>query len=90
MTLQTYYPEMNQPKPVAQIEARMSHDGRHYYLTSPLHTLAGRGVTMIEVLTAATLVPQAHHKIGWAKYRVTESAFRRICAEHAVSMECLL
>lgn len=84
-----YYPEMKEAKPVAEIEARLSHYGKHYFLTTRL-TLTGRGVSLINTLTAEQLVPQAQHKVGMHEYKVTESAFAKISAEHSVSMELSL
>jgi hypothetical protein len=87
--LKVYTPEMEQRKPIAQIEASLSHYGRHYYLKTPLD-LKGRGVKYLDTFTAKDLTPQAQHKVGWHTYKVTENAFRTICQTHAVSMEHLL
>ena len=89
MALLTYYPEMGEKEPKAQIEASMSYDGRHYFLYTPL-TLSGRGVEHLGVYQAKDLVRQAQHKVGWNKYQVTRNAFDRFKAEHAVSYEILL
>ena len=84
---QTFYPEMGQTKPAAAIDAFYA-VGR-YMVKTPL-TLSGRGVTFRGVLKASDLVPQAQHKAGWNSYTLTPAAYRRICAEHSVSRECLL
>jgi hypothetical protein len=83
-----YYPEMNEAKPVATIEARLGYDG-HYHLKTPLH-LSGRGVTYTGQLTSERLIPQAQHKAGWNEYRVTKAAYAKICEAYSVSVECLL
>lgn len=87
MALHLYTPELKQPKPEAQIEARLSHGGRHYFLDTPL-TLAGRGVNHLRTYEAKDLTTP--RKVGWNSYRVTEAAFRAICDKHAVSYEMLL
>jgi len=89
MPLLTYYPEMKETKPEAQIEAHMSYNGKHYFLYTPL-TLTGRGVEHLGTYQAKDLVPQAQHKVGWHKYQVTHKAFDKIKAEYAVSYEILL
>ena len=89
MALQTYYPEMNEAKPVAKIEASIGHYGKHYFLKTPLE-LKGRGVKLVEVLKASQLTPQAQSKAGWFIYKVTELAFEKIKKDHPVSMEILL
>lgn len=84
-----YHPEMGEARPEAKIDAQLAHGGKHWYLKTPL-TLTGRGVTLIEVLKAENLVPQAKHKAGWFRYKVTDAAFDRICKEHRVATEMLL
>ena len=87
--LQGYHPEMGEPKPEAQIEARIGHYGKHWYLKSQIE-LKGRGVTLQNVLTSNQLTPQAQHKVGWFEYKVTDAAFDKICKQHRVSTEMLL
>lgn len=91
MSLRMYHPEMGETKPDAQIEASMSHYGKHYFLRTPL-ALGGRGVEYDMTYTAADLipVPAAQRLIGWHRYKVTIKAFERICAQYAVSYEILL
>lgn len=80
--LTSYYPEMGEAKPAAQIEARLSHYGKHWYLSTPL-TLKGRGIEFQETHTD-------ERRSGWNRYKVTERAFGQICKLHAVSSESLL
>ncbi len=87
--LHCYYPEMNEPKPVAEIDATLSHYGKHWFLKTRL-SLKGRGVQFVRTLESKDLVPQAQHKIGMHEYKVTEAAFGRICKEHRVCSESLL
>lgn len=88
--LDFFHPEMGETRAAdAVIDASLSHDGKHYYLTTSL-VLTGRGVVMLKTLTANDLVPQARHKIGWHDYKVTEKAFDAICKQYKVSYEMLL
>lgn len=89
MALLTYYPEMGESKPEAQIEASLSYNGKHYFLYTSL-ALAGRGVEHLGVYQSHQLPPQGQYKVGWNKYKVTRKAFERIKAQHAVSYEILL
>jgi hypothetical protein len=79
MSLTSYYPEMNEVKPVADIEARLSHYGKHWYLSTPL-TLTGRGVSFEDKHTDA-------RRSGWNRYKVTEKAFQTICGQYRVTTE---
>ena len=88
--LTSYCPEMNETKPEAtQIDAQLSHYGKHWFLRTPL-TLKGRGVVHLGVETVESLVPQAQHKAEWNKYKVTEKAFDAICERYNVATESLL
>ena len=87
--LKSYYPEMREPKPAAEIEARMSHDGRHWYLDTPL-VLKGRGIKHLGTLTADQLTREGQRKVGWHEYRVSEAAFQRLAERHDISTACLL
>ncbi len=88
--LTCYHPEMNEPRPAdAQIDARLSHYGKHWFLRTPL-VIKGRGIVGLGVETAESLVPSAQHKAGWCKYKVTEKAFKAICAQYNVASELLL
>jgi hypothetical protein len=91
MALLSYHPEMHEPKPVALIEASLSHYGKHYFLDTPLE-LKGRGVEFLGVYKASDLcpVPAAQRKVGWRQYKVTLKAFDRIKDEQDVSYEMLL
>lgn len=88
MAVIPYWPEMQQAKPEAQGEVRSSYRGG-YTIKTPL-TLKGRGVKLERVLTADCLVPQAHHKIGWNEYYVTERALDILAQKFTFSRECLL
>lgn len=81
---------MNEKRPEqAQIDAQLSHYGKHWFLRTPL-TLKGRGIVHQGVETESSLIPQAQHKAGWNKYKVTEKAFEAICEKHNVATESLL
>ena len=88
--LTSYCPEMNEARPEeTQIDASMSHYGRHWYLRTPL-TLKGRGIVHLGAESAESLTPQAQHKAGWNKYKVTSAAFDAICKKFNVATESLL
>ena len=87
--LHGYHPEMGEPTPEAQIEARNGHSGKHWYLKSQIE-LKDRGVTLQNVLTSNQLTPQAQHKVGWFEYKVTDAAFDKIFKQTPVSTERLL
>lgn len=85
--LKTYHPEMKEQKPVAQIEASLSHYGNHWFLRTPLQ-LKGRGITFRGTITAEQV--RSERLVGWHEYKVTEAAFERICEQYDVVSECLL
>jgi len=88
--LQTYYPEMGEARPEAQIEASLGHYGKHWYLRTD-ERLHGRGITYLGQLTADMMCgPRADYLAGMHKYRVTEAAFERLCRQYMVSTEILL
>jgi len=89
MAHQSWYPVMREERPEAEIDACLSHYGRHWFLRTRL-VLSGRGVEFLGEETAETLVPEAAHRIGERRYKVTERAFERICAAHSVRSEMLL
>ena len=82
--LQAYYPEMNEDKPAAQIEAILAHHGLHFLLESEIK-LKGRGIRFIRTLTTNDLTPPAQYRIGWHEYKVTIKAFYKICRKHRVA-----
>lgn len=90
MSFQIYYPELKEAKPVAQIEAALSHYGKHYFLDTPLTLPAGRGIEFIKTYKAEDLNQYGQRKVGWNYYKVTRSAFEKICQQYQVSCEALL
>jgi hypothetical protein len=88
MAFSSYYPEMGEKKPAGQIEASLSHDGKHYFVYTPL-TLSGRGVDFLGTETAETLIPGSY-RVGWHRYKVTLRAFDVICKQYSVTSEALL
>jgi hypothetical protein len=85
----TYFPEMKERKVNAQIEASLSHYGKHYYLTTPLE-LKGRGIEFIKTYTSRELTQAAQHKVGHHHYKVTVNAFEKLKQQYSISMERLL
>jgi hypothetical protein len=81
----SYYPEMGEAKPAAQMEARLSHGGNHYFVDTPL-TLSGRG---IEYRGKFSGVPGSR-KTGWNQYKVTCKAMEKLERQYSVSSESLL
>jgi hypothetical protein len=86
--LKPYYPEMREPKPAAEIEARIGHYGG-WFITTPL-VLKGRGIKHLGTLTADQLTREGQRKVGWHEYRVSEAAFQRLAERHDISTACLL
>lgn len=87
--LQTYYPEMGEKKPAAQIEAALGHYGKHYYLWTPL-ALKGRGIVYLETDTEHNHPTPGHYRIGWHRYKVTIRAYERLCHDFSVTAAILL
>ena len=87
--LAIYYPELNEAKPEAQIEASLAHYGKHWFLRTPL-TLKGRGVVDRGPLKASELTEKGQRLAGWNQYKVTERAFKTICDQYEVVTESLL
>lgn len=73
----TYTPEMKDAKPLADIEAKLSHTGSKWRLKTRL-ALKGRGIKLHE------------SENGVNVYYATELAFEKIEQQYAISMECLL
>lgn len=85
-----YYSEMNEARPAdTQIDARLSHYGKHYFIKTPL-VLKGRGIEYRRTLKAEELTPKAQHKAGWHEYIVTTKAMEKLEKEYKVSIEMLL
>ncbi len=87
--LKSYYPEMNEVKPAAAIEASLGHYGKHWYLRTTL-TLKGRGIVDRGPIKASELTEKGQRLAGWNQYKVTERAFETICETHTVVTESLL
>ncbi|MGG1638199.1 hypothetical protein [Paenibacillus sp. NRS-1760] len=74
----TYYPEMKERKVTAQIEARLSYYGKHYFLYTTLE-LKGRGIVQNE-----------SSRPELKSYMVTTKAFDKLKQLYSVSLERLL
>ncbi len=88
--LHVYTPEMGELKPVANLEARMSHDGKHYYIDTMLTLKENRGIKLLKVYTANDFVKPDYYKIGWNEYKVTTNAFEQLQKQYSISYESLL
>jgi hypothetical protein len=85
-----FHPEMGEKRPEGQIEASLSHYGKHYFLRTRL-TLAGRGVKFRGTIKEGQVCgPRAATLIGMNEYQVTTAAFEAIGKKHSVTMEMLL
>jgi hypothetical protein len=80
-----YHPEMSEVRPVAHMEARLSHSGRHWFIDTPLE-LKGRGITSMGKFHGYP----GSHKNGWNSYRATEAAFEKLQAQYRIASEMLL
>lgn len=88
--LHGYYPEMGDKKPVCQMEASLSHNGKHYFIDTPLVLSPGRGIEYLGTYRPQDLTPQGQRKVGWGKYKVTCNAFEKLKREYSVSYQMLL
>lgn len=79
-----YHPEMGEARPVAHMEARLSHYGKHYYIDTPL-TLKGRGIEYVGTETDSRC-----RRAGWDKYKVTLKAFAKLETQYRIASEMLL
>lgn len=73
----TYTPEMKDAKPLADIEAKLSHTGNKWRLKTRL-ALKGRGIKLHD------------SENGVNVYYATELAFEKLEQQYCISMECLL
>ncbi|MGO4372138.1 hypothetical protein AB4Z21_15460 [Paenibacillus sp. MCAF20] len=76
--IHSYWPEMNERKVSAQIEASLCYSGTHYNLYTKLE-LKGRGIVQKET-----------GRPGLNSYKVTSNAFDKLKEQYSISMERLL
>ena len=81
--LYSYWPELGEQKPPAQIEAKMSYYGTHWYLDTPFE-LTGRGIKYFGKH------PENSKNPGWNHYKVTNRAFEQLKQQYAISELCHL
>lgn len=73
-----YHPEMGEPEPIGcQMSASLSHNGRHYYITSVIE-LKGRGITLIE------------KNEKFFEYRCTDNAYEKLQKLYSIKVKSLL
>jgi hypothetical protein len=90
MPLLTYTPEMGETKPEeTQIEAQLSHYGKHFFISTPLE-LKGRGIVFQQKIDKKNLYPSAHYKHGWNEYKVTLNAMEKLKKDHIISQKSYL
>lgn len=80
-----FYPEMGEKPPVAHMEARLAHYGRHYFVYTPLE-LKGQGITSKGTFTGVS----GSRKNGWNVYMVTTRAMAKLETKYRVSHEMLM
>ena len=85
MSQHNFYPEMGGTAKPNTLEARWGYDA--VYITTPRTLKKMRGMKLVEVLDRATLVPQAAHKHGWNKYKLTANALEKLRETEEISME---
>lgn len=83
-----YYPEMKERKPNCQMEARLSHYGKHYFVDTPIE-LKGRGIEFLKTYRAEDFV-RPSHRVGWNSYKVTVNAYRKLEEQYSISREVML
>ena len=86
--LKLYYPEMNEARPEAEIEAKLSYNGKYWYVKSKHPMKTSRSVKFIEQIEADNLTAAGQYLAGWYKYRFTQKAFDDLDA--LVAVETLL
>ena len=87
MAFIAYTPELGQKRPIVDIEARLSHYGRHYFIKSKNPINIKQGVKFLGKLNSSSLVPTAQRKVGWYEYQMTEKAFSKLCKKTNVGCE---
>lgn len=86
--IQSYYPEMDQVKPLATGEVRGF--GKWMTVKSPVELKTSRSVKFSMVYKSSDLTPQAQAKVGWFEYRVTDKGLNEVRAQITLSREVLL
>lgn len=81
-----YTPEMGQRKPNCQLEARLSHYGRHYFVDSPVELPKGRGIELLKRYEPDDVNGAVNRKVGWYSYKVTVRAFEKLQKQYSISM----
>jgi len=84
-----YRSEMGEARPAGDIEARLGHYGKHWYVQTALG-LKGRGIQHIQTLTSEMLTLVGQRKAGWNEYKITESAMDKLQTQYAVTVEIML
>lgn len=74
-----YTPEMGEEKPDCQIEAQLSHYGKHYHLKTAIE-LKGRGITKDDY----------NYGDGINRYTVTKLAYEKLQKLYTISHKCAL
>ena len=72
-----YHPELNEPKPLTIIDARLSYTGKHWFLKTKIK-LSGRGIVFLENID------------GVNRYKVTNKAFEALEEKWSISIKCYL
>lgn len=87
--IQTFWPEMGQKEPNADLSVRSSLSGN--YIVWTRHSLKpGVGLKFVQTLKPCDLVPQAQHKVGMHVYNVTPRAMNKLLETFTASQSALL
>lgn len=85
-----YTLEMGQQEPEGcQMEASLSHYGKHYFIDMPLE-LKGRGISFIQKYSEKDFADPNNKKVGWNEYQVTKLAYEKLKNQYAISYKCAL
>ncbi len=85
-----YHPEMGEKKPEVEMEASLSHYGRHYFVKSKNPITIKQGVTFLKQTKASDYINPNNPKVGWYEYQVTNKTFEKLCALQDIGVQMLL
>lgn len=84
-----YWPELHDEKPHTFLRAGLSHNGKHYWVDSPVE-LKGRGIRFEKQYESKDLTKAGQYLVGWYSYYVTERAYKKLKEKYSIGMECYL
>lgn len=85
MSIQTYYPELQQTKPANKFEAVFVRTG---YRVKTFETLKGQGIKFsYQIESSPNVKPE---RVGMNVYYLTMAAFKKLQAKEKITLEILL